>query len=86
MDSRLKAVIEGEGESVMSKTMNDEIAEAIAMLEKANSAFERLFGKQERESECDFNKEWCEWCSVESICCIEGLCDVCKKEREGDDD
>lgn len=51
MDSRLKAVIEGEGESVMSKTMNDEIAEAIAMLEKANSAFERLFGKQEGESD-----------------------------------
>ena len=52
MDSRLKAVIENESEeTVMDKVMNDEIAEAIAMLERANSAFERLFGKQEGESD-----------------------------------
>ena len=33
-------------------------------------------------SKCDTNKEWCDVCSVESICCIEGLCDLCKREGE----
>jgi hypothetical protein len=31
-------------------------------------------------SKCQLDKEWCDWCSVESICCIESLCDVCKGE------
>ena len=30
---------------------------------------------------CDLESDWCEWCSVESICCIEGLCDVCKGDE-----
>lgn len=51
MDSRLKSIMENESETVMDKVMNDEIAEAIAMLEKANSAFERLFGEQEGDSD-----------------------------------
>lgn len=52
MDSRLKSIMENESEeTVMDKVMNDEIAEAIAMLEKANSAFERLFGKQEGDDD-----------------------------------
>jgi hypothetical protein len=28
---------------------------------------------------CDLDSDWCQWCSVESICCIEGLCDICKE-------
>lgn len=32
---------------------------------------------------CSLEKDWCDWCSVESICCIEKLCDVCK---EGNND
>lgn len=28
---------------------------------------------------CNLNKKWCSRCSVESICCIEGLCDICKE-------
>lgn len=64
----------------------NEIELAIKELERASSLIRELFNIQERESECDFNKEWCEWCSVESICCIEGLCDVCKKESEGDNE
>lgn len=32
-------------------------------------------------SKCDLNKEWCERCSVESICCAESLCDICKEEE-----
>jgi hypothetical protein len=35
-------------------------------------------------SKCDLNKDWCDWCSVESICCIESLCDVCKGEGENE--
>jgi hypothetical protein len=31
--------------------------------------------------ECDLDKDWCERCSVESICCAENLCDIC---REGE--
>ncbi len=34
-------------------------------------------------NKCDTNKEWCDKCSVESICCQEGLCDLCK-EGEGE--
>jgi hypothetical protein len=30
---------------------------------------------------CDLDKDWCERCSVESICCAEKLCDIC---REGE--
>lgn len=30
-------------------------------------------------AKCDLENDWCDWCSVESICCIEGLCDVCKE-------
>jgi hypothetical protein len=26
---------------------------------------------------CDLTKEWCERCSVESVCCEEKLCDFC---------
>lgn len=33
-------------------------------------------------SECDLSGEWCGWCSVESVCCLEGLCDICIKEEE----
>lgn len=29
---------------------------------------------------CDMSKEWCEYCSVETICCEEKLCDICKEE------
>jgi hypothetical protein len=29
------------------------------------------------KSKCDIDKEWCEWCSVESIVCKENSCDVC---------
>jgi len=29
---------------------------------------------------CDLEKEWCERCSVESICCAEKLCDICREE------
>jgi len=36
----------------------------------------------EQMSKCQLDKEWCDWCSVESICCIESLCDVCKEEGE----
>lgn len=35
----------------MESAMNDEMAQAIAMLEKANSAFERLFGASEDDDE-----------------------------------
>ena len=35
----------------MQEMMEREMAEAIATLNKANSAFDRLFGKQEKESE-----------------------------------
>jgi hypothetical protein len=34
-------------------------------------------------SKCDLDKDWCDRCSVESICCEERLCDVCK---EGEDE
>jgi hypothetical protein len=30
-------------------------------------------------NKCDTNKEWCDECSVESVCCIEELCDLCKE-------
>lgn len=29
---------------------------------------------------CDTSKEWCDWCSVESIVCSENSCDVCRDE------
>ena len=32
-------------------------------------------------ADCDLESDWCEWCSVESICCIEGLCDICKGDE-----
>ena len=28
---------------------------------------------------CDTSKDWCDKCSVESICCEEQLCDLCKE-------
>ena len=33
-------------------------------------------------NKCDTTKEWCDRCSVESICCVEGLCDLCKEANE----
>ena len=33
-------------------------------------------------SHCDLDKDWCNRCSVESICCIEELCDVCRKVEQ----
>lgn len=29
---------------------------------------------------CNLDTDWCDRCSVESICCIEKLCDVCKED------
>lgn len=26
---------------------------------------------------CNLDGEWCDYCSVESICCVELLCDIC---------
>lgn len=26
---------------------------------------------------CNLDREWCERCSVESVCCDEKLCDIC---------
>ena len=36
----------------MEQLMEKEIAEAIATLNRANRAFDRLFGTQEREGKC----------------------------------
>ena len=50
----------------MKSVMEQELAEAMAMLEKANTAFERLFGKQEREGykceDCVGNDQHCLTC------------------------
>jgi hypothetical protein len=26
---------------------------------------------------CNLENEWCDYCSVESVCCEELLCDIC---------
>lgn len=31
---------------------------------------------------CNTEKDWCDRCSVEVICCVERLCDVCKMDTE----
>lgn len=53
MNNEIKNSIEGEGETMLAKVMSNEYAEALAMLEKANSAFARIFGTQEGEGEGD---------------------------------
>ena len=32
-------------------------------------------------NKCDTDKEWCDRCSVESVCCVEKLCDLCEGEN-----
>lgn len=44
MNIEIKNQLESEPESAIAKMMSEEYAEAVAMLEKANSAFQRLFG------------------------------------------
>jgi hypothetical protein len=43
--------VNNEVKNQMESAMEQEYAEAVAMLEKANSAFQRLFGTQEGEGE-----------------------------------
>ena len=31
---------------------------------------------------CDYTKEWCKRCSVETIVCEENACDICKEDKE----
>lgn len=31
-------------------------------------------------NKCDLVDDWCTRCSVESICCAEKLCDICKED------
>jgi hypothetical protein len=45
--------VNNEVKNQMESAMEQEYAEAVAMLEKANSAFQRLFGTQEGEGEDD---------------------------------
>jgi hypothetical protein len=48
----------------MDKTINDLIREVAE-------------GEGEKTN-CNLNEDWCGHCSVETICCIENLCDICK--------
>lgn len=31
---------------------------------------------------CNLDKDWCDRCSVETVCCEEKLCDICKEDKE----
>ena len=33
---------------------------------------------------CDLENDWCDWCSVESIVCLENGCDVCLEKWIGE--
>lgn len=61
----------------MESVMENELAEAIATLEKANRAFERLFGKVEGEGvgNCANCNAWDDSLEV-------GICQTCIKEEE----
>ena len=40
-----------------------------------------VLGRGVRAMNCDLNKKWCSRCSVESICCEEKLCDICRESE-----
>ena len=62
----------------MQEMMEREMAEAIATLNKANRALDRLFGTQDLSvSTCDKCNSWCD--SLEA-----GVCQTCIKETEGE--
>ena len=35
---------------------------------------------------CNLENDWCDWCSVESIVCLENSCDVCLECNHGASD
>lgn len=33
---------------------------------------------------CNLDEDWCDRCSVETVCCTEKLCDICKEDEDNE--
>jgi len=52
------------------------------MLKTINDMVREVQEEKGEKTNCNFNEDWCVYCSVETICCIESLCDICKGSEQ----